>query len=334
MNDTVWRVSSGTAEVAGLGHLRLDCAPTTAYVMLGERCSGDCAFCAQARSSAARADLLSRVAWPAYPADTAAAAIAHACAADALRRVCFQVTTGPNHLAQTVAAVRQMRALTDRPICASVAPRNLEDIALLLEAGASRVTLAIDAPCERVYRQVKSGSWRQTDDLLVAAAQAWPGQIGTHLIVGLGETEQELALALQRYADRGIALGLFAFTPVAGTRLQAAAPPALAAYRRVQAAHWLIANRLARETMFGYDSAGRIVGLGLAAEVLRRALGDPVASPFRTAGCADCNRPYYNERPGGVLYNYPRPLSPAEAEREVAALLHSLELHTDCPDPQ
>jgi len=319
-----WRVSSGTAEVAGLARARLDCAPTTAYVMLGERCTGDCAFCAQARSSTARADLLSRVAWPAFDSDKAAAAIARACDAGELRRVCFQVTSTPGHIDLAAAAVREMHARSDRPICVSVAPRGLDDIALLLDAGAARVTLAIDAACRRVYEGAKSGSWQRTDDLLRFAAQQWPGRIGAHLIVGLGETEREMAVALQRYADQNIAMGLFAFTPVPGTRLASHQPPPLASYRRLQAARWLIVHGLAKAGQFAYDEQGRILSLGLPHERLSVALTGGEDSPFRTSGCADCNRPYYNERPGGALYNYPRPLTAVEAEEEVARLLRTL----------
>jgi biotin synthase-related radical SAM superfamily protein len=320
-----WRLSSGTAVVAGLANARLDCAPTTAYVMLGERCSGDCAFCAQARSSSAGAGQLSRVAWPAFEADGAAAAIARGCNDGTLRRVCFQVTTGPGHLNVTIDAVRSMRARTTAPICASVTVHSLDEIARLIEAGASRVTLAIDAACERVYLATKTGSWQRTDMLLSAAARAYPGQIGTHLIVGLGETEREMAQALQRYADQGLAVGLFAFTPIAGTRLESAAPPDLGVYRRLQAVRWLISSRLARADYLSYDEHSRVVGLGLSVERLLQVLSDPIDSPFRTSGCGDCNRPYYNERPGGALYNYPRPLSPAEARAEANALVRALE---------
>jgi biotin synthase-related radical SAM superfamily protein len=38
---------------------------------------------------------------------------------------------------------------------------------------------------------------------------------------------------------------------------------------------------------------------------------------FETSGCADCNRPYYNEQPGGPLYNYPRPLTSEETQRAI-----------------
>lgn len=320
-----WRLSSGTAVVAGLATARLDCAPTTAYVMLGERCSGDCAFCAQARSSAARADLLSRVAWPAYGAEHAAAAISSACDANVLRRICFQVTTGPGHIDRAIDAVRTARSLTDAPICVSVAVPSCEEIGRLLGAGASRVTLAIDAACERVYAATKSGSWAHVRMLLRSAAQAYPRQIGTHLIVGLGETELEMACALQDYVDLDIATGLFALTPIAGTRLASAMPPPLDAYRRLQATRWLLTSRLARQNNLRYDGGGRIISLGMPRERLLQALSDPVDSPFRTSGCRDCNRPYYNERPGGVIYNYPRPLTDTEAQAEVRTLLDSLE---------
>jgi biotin synthase-related radical SAM superfamily protein len=51
---------------------------------------------------------------------------------------------------------------------------------------------------------------------------------------------------------------------------------------------------------------------------LARTLADGVA--FQTSGCPDCNRPFYNERPGGPLYNYPRPLTPAEASKAITEL--------------
>ncbi len=47
--------------------VRMDAPPTTAYQMLGERCSRNCAFCTQARESRADAGALSRVSWPAFP---------------------------------------------------------------------------------------------------------------------------------------------------------------------------------------------------------------------------------------------------------------------------
>jgi biotin synthase-related radical SAM superfamily protein len=58
-----------------------------------------------------------------------------------------------------------------------------------------------------------------------------------------------------------------------------------------------------------YDGDGRLVGL----EALLPGTGEP----FQTSGCPDCNRPFYNEQPGGPLYNYPRPLTAGEVARAI-----------------
>jgi len=62
------RVSLGSAIVLGLADAKLDAAPTTAYLMTHrqEKCTANCGFCPQARTSRTRADMLSRVSWPAY----------------------------------------------------------------------------------------------------------------------------------------------------------------------------------------------------------------------------------------------------------------------------
>lgn len=315
-----WRVSSGSAAVLSLRNIHMDAAPTTAYLMLGERCSRDCAFCTQARASQASAEALSRVTWPAYPADAAADAVAEAFRSGKIARACFQVTVSPDYLETTRQAVMALAERCDIPICASILPRDVEDVATLLEAGAERVTIALDAACERVYRAVKGGSWDRTLALLETCAHRFPRRIGTHLIVGLGETEQEMVARFQELADWGVTIGLFAFTPVAGTALAHRLPPPLAQYRRMQAARWLIVHGLAHAAHFRYDKDdGRLTEFGMTATRLKELLADGEA--FRTAGCPACNRPYYNERPGGVLYNYPRPLTPEEAEREIKLLI-------------
>jgi biotin synthase len=79
----------------------------------------------------------------------------------------------------------------------------------------------------------------------------------------------------------------------------------LAAYRRVQAGRWLIVHGIARVDHMRFSRSGKLWDLPAAMP----ASGEP----FQTSGCPDCNRPYYNERPGSVMYNYPRPLAPDEA---------------------
>jgi biotin synthase len=117
---------------------------------------------------------------------------------------------------------------------------------------------------------------------------------------------------IQWARDLGMTVGLFALTPVRGTHLSGSQPPPLAVYRRMQAARWLIAHDRACLEEMVFDGDGCLTGLGASPPLT----GDP----FQTSGCPDCNRPYYNERPGGVMYNYPRPLTSDEAVRAITEM--------------
>jgi len=307
------RVSSGTASVLGLQDTLNQVAPTTAYLMVGGRCQRDCAFCAQARSSSARADALSRVTWPEFNEEEAMERIRCALAAGEIERCCLQVTVHKGYLQRTRDVV--MRLGDGVPICASVVATNIEQVGELLEARLERVGLSLDAANERVYRQVKGGDWPRMLSLIEEAADSFPGRISTHLIVGLGETEREMAQMIQRMQDWGVTVGLFAFTPIRGTGMGDRLPPPIGSYRRAQIAHYLIKYRLSSVERFGFSAEGRITDFGLDQERLERILAEGRA--FQTSGCPGCNRPYYNERPGGTMYNYPRPLTPDEAREAI-----------------
>ena len=120
---------------------------------------------------------------------------------------------------------------------------------------------------------------------------------------------------MQRMQDWGVTVGLFAFTPIRGTTMGDRLPPPIGSYRRAQIAHYLIKNHLSSVERFGFSAEGRITDFGLEREELLRILADGRA--FQTSGCPGCNRPYYNERPGGTMYNYPRPLTPDEAKEAI-----------------
>lgn len=312
------RVSSGTAQVIGLKETKNDAPPTTAYLMTGQKCRSDCAFCPQGRSSQSRADLLSRITWPEFDSGRVVEGVASAYENHRLGRTCLQVTNTGESLERAREMVQKLRGVSDVPICVSCSVGGVEEAQELVMIGADRVGLALDAACERVYRSCKSGSWSRTLSLIEEAARKLPGRISTHLIVGLGETEAEIIEMIQHMADLGVTVGLFAFTPVKGTRLEGRSQPPLDSYRRVQVARHLIAQGIAAVNQFRFDNNGTIVAYGLDREELRTALAGGDA--FRTSGCPDCNRPYYNEKPGGVIYNYPRPLSDDELQESLAVL--------------
>lgn len=124
---------------------------------------------------------------------------------------------------------------------------------------------------------------------------------GIHLIVGLGETERD-AIHLMWYAhSRGAKISLFAFYPESGTPMEKRKPVPIDVYRRMQVSRWLIENDLVKYDSFKFNEEGKLVDIEIPSDLTVEEL----APAFMTSGCPGCNRPYSNERPGGVLKNIP-----------------------------
>lgn len=305
------KISAGTAHVLGIKKLAINALPTTAYLMSGERCAHDCGFCPQARNANAGSDMLSRVTWVKTGKAEVIQGVGTAYRSGQLERVCLQVVDGCNSLDRVKSTVNQLKQNTPVPICVSTKLHHREELLELAQAGVDRIGLALDAACQRVFEATKTGSWQETLNQIEESARLLPGRISTHLIVGLGETEEEMVHMLQHMWDMGVTVGLFAFTPVPGTRMAETDPPALDTYRRIQAANYLISKGLVNVRDCTFDS-GKLVSYGSPAQRLKDHLLDGKA--FETSGCPGCNRPYYNEKPGGTMYNYPRTLTADEIE--------------------
>jgi len=211
------------------------------------------------------------------------------------------------------------------PVSVSCQPLNRVQMRKLAEAGVDRVSVALDAATQELFEKVKGASsqspyaWEKQRKTLEEAVQVFgKGSVSTHIIVGLGENEQQIIETVQWCVDSGVCPSLFAFTPIQGTALEGLPQPSITSYRRVQLARYLLVHGKTRYENMKFDGGGRIVDLGVSRQLLREAVAS--GSPFQTSGCPGCNRPYYNERPGGLIYNYPRPLTPnelMEAEKEL-----------------
>ncbi len=306
-------VSLGTAGLLRLRKLHSQVEPTTAYLLVGGRCERNCAFCAQARESRARADALSRITWPSFDPEETAEAIVGAYRSGKLARCCMQVTFEPTSFDRVLEMAHLLAPRV--PLSASIVATDLGQVDRLLRAGLDRVGLSVDAASPTLYRRIKGGDWAECLALIREASRLFPGCISTHLIVGLGETEKEMVSLIQKMHAWGVTIGLFAFTPIAGTAMEDYPPPPIGTYRRVQIAYYLIKRGLASVDQFAFSSEGRIIGFGFSQVAVEELVASGDA--FCTSGCPGCNRPYYNERPGGVIYNFPRPLTPREAEQAV-----------------
>ena len=307
------RVSIGTAVVLGLASAPLAVAPTTAYLMLGGRCTMSCGFCAQAKGSQASESALSRVTWPEFSLEEVCARLAVAERRGSLSRCCIQVTSGRHYYRMALDAVRRIRRSTTLPLDTAILPANIGQVEELIVSGVDHVGFGLDAACERVFTQVKGPHWERMLSAIEETSERFPGQSAVHLIIGLGETEREAIARVLWARDLRVEVGLFAFTPIPGTRLGGRPQPSLGQYRRMQVARWLILHCDARMSDFAFTSHDQLDAIRLSDWTQLIEDGDA----FRTSGCPDCNRPFYNERPGGTMYNYPRPLKSEEAQRSI-----------------
>lgn len=308
------RVSAGTAAVLGLKDIRLMVKPTTAHLLLGEGCLMGCAFCPQSRGLPGR---LGRVNWPSFDLPPVVQALGEA-EARGVKRICLQGVRGPEGLEPILDTMEYIGRFCSLPLSLSIWIRDPGEAGRLLAAGADCISIALDAATPEVYAQVKGGSFKERLNLLLECARRWPGRIRTHLIIGLGETEEEALRLLDRLFRAGIRAALFAFTPLKGTPLAGKEPPGPGAYRRVQAASYLMQEKGLPFSKLIF-AQGQLVSFGLTPGELREELAGGRA--FETRGCPGCNRPYYNERPGGFPYNYPRPLTAGEEGEALAFLL-------------
>ncbi|MEM2972415.1 MAG: radical SAM protein [Candidatus Bathyarchaeia archaeon] len=313
------RVSLGTAIVLELLSGRLDASPTTAYLMTYRegKCLANCSFCPQAKQSHGRADMLSRVSWPIFQTQHVMDGLCKAVEKGLIRRVCLQALNYPEVFLHLSAIARAIHEKVDVPISVSCQPLKSGNVELLVKAGVERIGIPLDVATERLFDLVKGEAvggpyrWEDQFKLLMEAVRIFGvGRVTTHLIVGLGETEREMVEIIQQCVDMGVLPALFAFTPISGTALEKRLQPPIQQYRRIQIARHLIVNRIVRCKDMRFDEEERIADFGVEKRTLLRII--QTDEPFLTSGCPNCNRPYYNEKPSGPIYNYPR--RPTETE--------------------
>ena len=323
------RVSTGSAIVLGLLEGKLNAEPTTAYLMTYKagKCTANCGFCPQARSSRSKAELLSRVSWPTFPTSSVLKKLGKTTEHGKLRRVCIQALNYPNVFDQLTALVTAIKQHTTMPISVSCQPLNSENMQRLAEAGAERIGIAIDAANEKLFSEVKGEkangpyTWEnQLKQLCEAVKVFGRGKVSTHIIIGLGETENDAVSLIQRSVDMDVSPALFAFTPIRGTALEKKKQPLVESYRRIQLARYLIVNGHSRSEYMHFDDLGCLTDYGVEKETLAWIV--EAGTPFLTSGCPNCNRPFYNEKPSGPIYNYPRKIR----QEEIAEIKQQLDL--------
>ncbi|MEM4267821.1 MAG: hypothetical protein QXK37_03225 [Candidatus Woesearchaeota archaeon] len=219
--------------------------------------------------------IVGRIEWPEIDDNYAIEAINKS----SIERVCLQCTSSGLKKARIIAG-----KLCGKNIRICYNFRSLREVRFI-EPYVNKICIPLDTANRNLSYLLKNMNFDKVVNLLCSAAKVFPNKVCTHIIVGLGESEGDVTKLMELLHKNGIGIGLFAFTPLKGTSMESMPRPQIGYYRKIQIRYHRIKGRKA----------------------------SPDA--FQTSGCEGCNRPFFNERPSGPIYNYPRPLSEDEYRR-------------------
>ncbi len=278
-------------------------------------CVGRCGFCglSQQREVDPEKRTFIRVDWPTYAVDDIITRLNRD--GRLLKRVCVGMITHRQAFDDMNTIIHRFRTESDRPISALIAPTLIRDLSRLVEikeAGADMIGVAIDAATPELFERYRGKEvrgphkwehyWATVEESVRVLGH---DNVGVHLIVGLGETEQEMIATIQRAQDMGAHTHLFSFFPERGTPMDEHPQPSYGQYRRVQLARYIINQGYGRYDKMTFNDAGQVVDFGTRTDELIQ-----YGEPFMTSGCPGpdgvvaCNRPFGNERPGRPIRNY------------------------------
>lgn len=287
-------------------------------------CVGRCAYCGLSRTRRVGKpwDEYSfiRVDWPSiHLQDMVQRMGSESCSH--VERVCVSMVTNGRARDDTLEIVSRLREKTDA-ISALITPTIIDKKWLyeLKQAGVDKVGVAIDAATPELFNRLRDWGvgdphkWERYWGAVEEAIEVFGRfNVGIHLIVGLGEAEEEATKAIQKAYDMRALTHLFSFFPEEGSQMQGHPQPPIGRYRRVQLARYLINKGLARVENMVFGEKGRLIDFGITKELFIEAVNSGL--PFMTSGCASrnrenaCNRPFSDCTPYqaymGELRNYP-----------------------------
>ena len=281
------RASIATASILHLRNYRIKVEPTTLYFMLSGKCEGSCLYCTH------RKGYLSRIKWPEFSFKEVKSRIGKTRA----KRICIQCP----YMERCMDALKKIleEIKNEKPISLSISAISKEEMKMLKEEGVERIGIGLDCATEEIFNKWKKGvpSWKKYMEAIKNAKEIF-GDATCHLIIGLGESDEEAISLMENMKKKGVRIALFAYFWKNKNVVD------IHRYRVMQIARYVIEKGTKRKFLF---ENGRLLEMEID-EIDKKA--------FMTAGCPSCNRPFYNERVTKI-YNYPYLLSEEEFERAV-----------------
>ncbi|RLG80526.1 MAG: hypothetical protein DRO40_11040 [Thermoprotei archaeon] len=296
-NNIIVRASIGTLAVLGLTSIRMDSKPTTAYLLQynDKGCLAKCTFCPQSMSSKGSKEYLSRILWPTIELDKIAERLRNT---RPFKRICIQGIIKPWFHVELIEIARRLHDIgIPISIASNIVPRS---VLKEYHKYSDVLGVGLDAASPRVFRNtLRPGTWQSYWKFIEEAVRVYgKGNVYVHLIVGLGETPRELLETMEKVYRVGGKVALFAFTPIKGTPMYSHKPPAIDYYRLAQIVNHLLAKGYYLKEIITWKNNNPRLRNG-------PWITENIIEALLTTGCPHCNRPYYNESPGRILYNYP-----------------------------
>jgi biotin synthase-related radical SAM superfamily protein len=315
------RASMGTLGVLGLELVQMDTPPTTAYLQIytDKRCKANCQFCAQASGSSADLTHIARGMYVPFDLEAVVMRLKMAYDRGYLARACIQTALYDTWWEDTVYLVKRIREESHIPISLSVFPLSDVRYEELRKIGINELVIPLDACTSELFDKIKGKttggpySWENHMDGIKRASRIF-GKVGTHLMIGLGESDEDAIKVISELWKNDVNTALFSYIYVPGTQLRATdktESEAIRHYRTVQLARFLIFEKTASYSDMKFKG-GSLIDYGVEENILLQIIKDGIA--FQTSGCPCCNRPMANET-FSKIFNFPK--KPADIENEI-----------------
>jgi len=314
-----------------------------------EGCSANCQYCGLARERVGDAMSFIRVKWADRKLNEVIERIKQS---KVVKRVCISMIINKRAIEDTITITEKLVSETLLPVSVLCSPTIIDKnyLVRLKEVGVDKIGIAFDLPTKDLFDKYRGRNvrgphkwdryWQCFSDAIEIFGEK---NVGSHFIVGLGETEKEIVKAFQDVRDLGGVNHLFSFYPEKGSMLENHPIPLMDKYRRIQIACELIENGKSSCDKFRFDEEDVITDFGVDVEELNAIVESGI--PFKTRGCVGkdgkvaCNRPFANSLPGENIRNYPFELNSEDIGRikkqlEISeTLLAPLLTNNDTPHP-
>ncbi len=288
-----------------------------------EGCVANCAYCglSKMRSGTFLNKSFIRVDWPLVETERVVEKINEN--KQKIRRICVSMITNKRARGDSQKIVKMLKnSLKDMPVSVLLSPTIIdkEDLIEYKKNGVDRVGIAIDCATYEIFEKLRGKGvkgphkwekyWQIFNDSLEVFGS---GKVGIHLIVGLGETEEEMIKLIYKIVNSNGKIHLFSFYPESNSKLSTHSQPSIIAYRKIQLSVYLL-DEVKPLGFYGLDNfvfneRGNLVKFNIPRVELEKIIFS--GTPFMTSGCPAqngeiaCNRPFANESPREEIRNFP-----------------------------